>query len=104
MPPKTVKSRHYSLSLQNSVNFCKDFTRDRIFFTPTLLARWYVFPSLPYSQSSLQLKKKAKKHVILKESLLGVGYNPSVLLIGVNYAVGLKRLQKFKKCVLWYVG
>ena len=31
MPPKTEKSRHYSLSQQNSVEFCKDFTRDRIF-------------------------------------------------------------------------
>ena len=46
IPPKTAKSQHYSLFRQNSVKFCKDFTQDRIFFTPTLLARWYVFPSL----------------------------------------------------------
>ena len=46
MPPKSAKSRHYPLSLQNSVKFCKDFNRDRILFTPTLLARWYVLTSL----------------------------------------------------------
>ena len=46
MPLKTKKLRHYSLSWQNSKIFCKDFTRDRIFFTPTSLARWYVFASL----------------------------------------------------------
>ena len=47
MPRKTENS----LSQQNSVKFCKDFTRDRICFTPTLLARWYVFAS----QGSMQI-------------------------------------------------
>ena len=46
MPPKSAKLRHYSLSRQNSVKFWKDFTPDRIFFTPTLLACWYVFAFL----------------------------------------------------------
>ena len=45
IPPKSTKLRHYSL-YQNSGKFCKDFTPDRIFFTPTVLARWYVFASL----------------------------------------------------------
>ena len=51
MPPKSAKSRHYSLSRQNSVKFCKDFTRDRIFFTQTLFACFYVFTSLLSSLS-----------------------------------------------------
>ena len=46
MPPKNPKLQHYSLSRQNSVKLCKDFTQDRIFFTPTLFARSYVFASL----------------------------------------------------------
>ena len=46
MPPKSAILRHYSLSRQNSVTFCKDFTPYRIFFTPTLFARLYVFASL----------------------------------------------------------
>ena len=47
MPPKSAKLRYYSISRQNSVRFCKDFTPDRICFTPTLLAHLYVFASLP---------------------------------------------------------
>ena len=31
MPPKSAKLWHYSLSWQNSVKFCKDFTQNRIF-------------------------------------------------------------------------
>ena len=42
MPPKSAKLRHYSISRQNSVKSCKHITQDRIFFTPVLLARWYV--------------------------------------------------------------
>ena len=45
MPPKSAKLCYNSLSQQNSVIFCKDFTPSRIFFTPTLLARWYIFAS-----------------------------------------------------------
>ena len=52
MPPKNAKLQHYSLSQQNSVRFCKDFTRNMIFFTPTLLACWYVFTSLNTSRKS----------------------------------------------------
>ena len=33
MPPKSAKLRHYLLSRGNSVKFCKDFTRDKIFYT-----------------------------------------------------------------------
>ena len=43
---KSAKLHNYSLSQQNSVRFFKDFTPYRIFFTPTLLAHWYVFASL----------------------------------------------------------
>ena len=43
MPPKNAKSPHDSLSRQNSVKFCKDFMRHRIFSTWTLFARLYVF-------------------------------------------------------------
>ena len=46
MPPKSAKSRHYSLLRQNSVKFGLNFTQDRKHFTQALLARLYVFPSL----------------------------------------------------------
>ena len=41
-----LKSRHNSLSRQNSVQFGTDFTPTRKKFTLALLARLYVFPSL----------------------------------------------------------
>ena len=41
MPPKTKKLRHYSLSWQNSVEFCKDFKRDRIFFIPNTVGTFF---------------------------------------------------------------
>ena len=41
--PKSMKLRHYSLSRQNSLKFCKDFTKDRIFYTNI---GWHVFTSL----------------------------------------------------------
>ena len=52
MPSKSAKSRNYSLSRQNSVKIYTDFTRAREKFTPTLLARWYVFPSLCMSNNN----------------------------------------------------
>ena len=53
MPPKSAKLRHYSLSRQNSVKFCKYFTQDRVFFTPTLLACLYVFASLSHPPNKI---------------------------------------------------
>ena len=46
MPPKSAELRHYSLSRQNSVKFCKDLTQDRIFFAWILFACSNVFASL----------------------------------------------------------
>ena len=46
MPPKSAKSRHYSLSQQNSVNLGTDFTKARKKFTQTLFPSSYVFASL----------------------------------------------------------
>ena len=51
MPQKRAKFQHHSLSWQNRVKFCKDFTRDRVFFTQTLFARSYVFASLAVPSS-----------------------------------------------------
>ena len=45
MPPKSAKLRHYSLSQQNSIKFCKKITRDRIFCTRTLFAHSEIFAS-----------------------------------------------------------
>ena len=58
MPPKSVKLRHYSLSWQNSVKFCKDFTPDRIFLhqhcwhVGTFLHLWSDVPSQQTDDSS----------------------------------------------------
>ena len=43
MPPKSAKSRHFSLSRQNSLKFCKDFTRDRIFFLTDIVCTFVRF-------------------------------------------------------------
>ena len=55
MPPKIAKLRYYSLSRQNSVTFCKDFTQDKIFLhqhcwhVGTFFHLWAAAPSLQFT-------------------------------------------------------
>ena len=51
LPKNATKKREMAPLLtfpRYSVKFCEDFTPDRIFFTPTLLAHWYIFASLTF--------------------------------------------------------
>ena len=47
---------------KNNVKFCKDFTWDRIFFTPTLLAHWYVFYISAFDRTKLFLGGLFRAH------------------------------------------
>ena len=55
--PKSAKSQHYSLSRQNSVIFCTDFTQARKFFTWTLFMSSYVYciSAPPYKKYSINI-------------------------------------------------
>ena len=64
---KNAKSLHYSLSQQNSVTFCKDFTRDRIFYTNivgTLVCFYISARGTSKKQSSFNCKYSKKGFIL----------------------------------------
>ena len=59
MPTKSVKSRHYSFSWQNSVKCCKDNTRDRIFVFTNIVGTLVPFLNLwTYYHNMFRLFKR----------------------------------------------
>ena len=52
MLAKSANTWHYSLSRQNSVKICKDFTRDRIFYT-NIVCKVVRFCPIPKFQNAL---------------------------------------------------
>ena len=59
MPPESAQLHHYSLSQQNSIQFCTDFSQARKKFTWSLFAWLYLFASLPLTQSIWELNRIA---------------------------------------------
>ena len=91
MTPKSTTLQDDSRSWQNSKKFCRDFTRDRIFFIQTLFAHLYVFASLIISlrNKSWKISRNCDAFVISGAILLynGLFLHCTLKIRVMNYSI-----------------